>query len=297
MVSSAAKVALAVTVVAACGTGGGTAGSGTISTGSRPVAGVRAVELDVAGVLTIDQTGAESLTIEADDNILPKLTSDVVDGTLVLGVKHGERISTRKPIKYTLTVATLDGIAVNGSTTVVASGLSTDGLKVAMSGAGHMTVAGRAGSQAVTISGAGQYQADKLASHGASVDISGSRHRRGSSGHDARRSHRWQWDSDLPWSPRGHTGCEGCGHRYTGLAPPNASVVRTGHRGLGTFLEPSGGAQTEPAIRPFAANAELIRDRYLDPTGRTLPDAALAPLDQTAVMTWTAVGVSGAASP
>ena len=175
MVSSAAKVALAVTVVAAaCGTGGGTAGSGTISTESRPVAGVKAVELDVAGVLTIDQTGAESLTIEADDNILPKLTSDVVDGTLVLGVKHDETISPRKPIKYTLTVATLNGIEANGSTTVTASGLSTDRLNVAISGVGHMTVAGSAGSQAVTISGSGQYQAATLASHSASVDISGS---------------------------------------------------------------------------------------------------------------------------
>ena len=174
MVSSAAKLALAVTVVAtACGTGGGTAGSGRISTESRPVAGVKAVELDAAGVLTIDQTGAESLIIEADDNILPKLTSDVVDGTLVLGVKHGETISTRTPIKYTLTVATLNGIEANGLTTVTASGLSTDRLTVAISGAGHMTVAGSADSQAVTISGSGQYQAARLASHSASVDISG----------------------------------------------------------------------------------------------------------------------------
>jgi len=37
--------------------------------------------------VTIDQTGTESLTIEADDNLLPKVTTTVDNGTLKFGVE------------------------------------------------------------------------------------------------------------------------------------------------------------------------------------------------------------------
>ena len=104
-------VALAVALVAGCGS---TKGSGVVKTESRTVSGFEAVRLEGSGDVTITQTGSESLTIEADDNILPKLTSDVVDGTLVLGVKKDENLSPSHPIRYTVTVAKLTGIALGG---------------------------------------------------------------------------------------------------------------------------------------------------------------------------------------
>ena len=45
------------------------------------------VLIKTSGNLHIDQTGTDSLTIEADDNILPLLTSDVSDGTLIISTK------------------------------------------------------------------------------------------------------------------------------------------------------------------------------------------------------------------
>src|SRR5262249_20698204 len=48
----------------------GSTGAGGVRTESRQVSGFTAVELQGFGDLTIEQTGAESLTIEAEDDIL-----------------------------------------------------------------------------------------------------------------------------------------------------------------------------------------------------------------------------------
>ena len=46
-------------------------GSGNITSESRDVSDFNEVGLEGVGTLTIEQTGSETLTIEADDNIIP----------------------------------------------------------------------------------------------------------------------------------------------------------------------------------------------------------------------------------
>ena len=150
----------------------GTAGSGKVESESRSVSGFTAVELTGFGEVTIDQTGTDSLTIEADDNLLPKVTSSVVDGTLVLGVNGN--VSSSTAIKFILTATTLNGIVASGSGTISASNLATDTLEVTIGGSGDVTVSGTTTSQSVTIGGSGSYRADNLASDTASVNIDGS---------------------------------------------------------------------------------------------------------------------------
>jgi hypothetical protein len=48
---------------------------------SRQVSGFTKIELSGSGELKIEQTGTESLTISAEDNVLPKITSEVSDNT------------------------------------------------------------------------------------------------------------------------------------------------------------------------------------------------------------------------
>ena len=160
-------------LLGACATSGsGTNGSGNIESESRTVSGFTAVELAGAGEVTIDQTGTDSLTIEADDNVLPKVTSSVVDGTLILGVEGN--VSTSTPIKFIVTASTLNGIVASGSGTISASNLTTDTMEVTIGGSADVTVRGTATSQSVTISGSGSYQADELVSDTATVTINGS---------------------------------------------------------------------------------------------------------------------------
>jgi hypothetical protein len=168
-------------------------GSGTTRSESRAVADFDAVALGGVGELTIEQTGAESLTIEAEDNILPLLTSDVRGGRLHLGTRPGVGIEPTRPIRYRLTVARLRAIALSGSGGVACAALTTDELSLAASGVGsldlhglradalrvevsgtaNVSAAGQVARQTVALSGSGSYAARDLACEAATVSVSG----------------------------------------------------------------------------------------------------------------------------
>ncbi|GAA2561074.1 GIN domain-containing protein [Pseudonocardia hydrocarbonoxydans] len=140
---------------------------------SRDVAGFTGVELSTVGDLVIEQTGTESLTIEAAPEVVPLLTSEVSGGVLRLGVAPGAEITTREPIVYRLTVAALDALSVSGAGDVTATGLRTERLTVEIDGAGDVTPAGEAGTQVVTVTGAGDYDAEGLSSRTAEITVEG----------------------------------------------------------------------------------------------------------------------------
>lgn len=152
---------------------GGTAGSGTAKTETRNVSGFTGVTFSSFGTLNITQTGTESLTISADDNLLPLLTSNVSNNTLFLGAKPGNSITPTKPIVYTLTVKNLNNITLSGAGKVNATNIKTSALNVTLSGAGSMTIAGSAQSQTALVSGLGSYNAKGFPTDSAQVTISG----------------------------------------------------------------------------------------------------------------------------
>lgn len=158
-------------VVTACSA---TAGSGQLATQSRQVSDFTSVELTGVGELSIDQTGTESLTVSAEDNLLPLLTSRVEGDTLILGKKPNTRIVTSKPITYTLTTKDITGLAVSGSGTINAPKLTTAALRIEISGSGVITTAGNVDDQSLEISGSGRYLADGLTSKTTTAEISGS---------------------------------------------------------------------------------------------------------------------------
>jgi hypothetical protein len=147
---------------------------GETITESRQVSGFTKVELEGSGTLTIDQTGSESLTIEAGSNVMPHLTSDVSGDTLTLGVQRRTAMPRSGPISYRLTVEELTGITVSGSGSVTAPKITTDKITCTISGSGSVTIGGRAADQELAISGSGQYEAGELASKVLRADISGS---------------------------------------------------------------------------------------------------------------------------
>jgi hypothetical protein len=130
--------------LSACGSGGlilgnTIRGSGNVISESRQVSGITGVQLDTSGDLTLSQDDTESLTIEAEDNLLPLLTSEMVNGTLKLGTKPNTSISATKPIKYTLTVKNIAALSANGSGNITAGDLvSGDNFQVSLSGSGSL---------------------------------------------------------------------------------------------------------------------------------------------------------------
>jgi hypothetical protein len=160
-----------VLLLAACSV---TRGSGQLATGSREVSGFSKVELSGSGELTIQKTGTESLSISAEDNLLPRLTSEVSNDTLVLGTKPNTTILPGRPITNSVTVKDLTGVAVSGSGNIRVPDLTTTALSISISGSGTITVNGTVNDQDLEISGSGRYEAAQLTSKTVKADISGS---------------------------------------------------------------------------------------------------------------------------
>ncbi len=118
-------------------------GSGNVITESREVGGFDEVRLDGAGRLVITQGETESLEIEAEDNLLPELTSDVSGGTLVLGYQDKfwrKSVIPTKEILYTLIVTDLSAITFNGAAGLEMETLETSSLAITINGAGQITI-------------------------------------------------------------------------------------------------------------------------------------------------------------
>jgi hypothetical protein len=151
------------------------AGSGNVVTEARNVSGFSGVSLNGSGQLFIEQSGSDSLTVTADDNILPEINTEVVGNTLMLGVTDPmTSVRPTRAIVFRMTVKALDDLRVSGSGKVDARALNQDRLSVGISGSGEVLVQGSADSFDLTISGSGGYRGEEMKSRRASVDVSGS---------------------------------------------------------------------------------------------------------------------------
>lgn len=170
-------------------------GSGNVVTETREVSGFDEVALGGIGTAIVTQGEAESLTIEAEDTILPHITTTVRDGRLTIGFEKDRSPAPRPtaPIRFRIGVRDLRAVRLSGAGKVEVGPLRADRLEVAVtgaggialerlaaealtvgiSGAGQVRVAGEAATQELTITGAGEYRAGELATREARVTVSG----------------------------------------------------------------------------------------------------------------------------
>lgn len=148
-------------------------GSGSVASESRSVSGFSGVTLSGVGRLEIRHSGAESLTVRADDNLLPYLESEVRNGILFLGNDAGINFRTDNEIVYELTVSELSRLTLSGVTFADVRGVDTDLLTVNVSGVSAARIRGNADRQRVTVSGVSSYDASRLTSRRVDIDISG----------------------------------------------------------------------------------------------------------------------------
>jgi hypothetical protein len=148
-------------------------GSGNVTTETRTVGKFTSIDLASSGNVVINRTGADSLSVTGDDNLLSFYTSEVKDGTLYLSFAKGKSFQGKIPI-YRVTVADLRDIHVRGSGDLDASNLDGDALSVIVSGSGDVRLAGRADDLTLSISGSGSVDAAELKAQRAKVGVSGS---------------------------------------------------------------------------------------------------------------------------
>lgn len=165
---------------------------------NRVVADFDEIRAELNGEVYISQGESESLVIEADEEIMPRLKSEVIAGRLELGLRSWFDIFslvTHPTIRYWVTVKNLRGAALSGSGKVIVNGplaaerlrlklsgsgefqvpqLETGNLEIDFSGSGKAEIAGKASRIDLGISGSGNMRAEDLECQDARVRISGS---------------------------------------------------------------------------------------------------------------------------
>lgn len=150
-------------------TWGGLRGSGISKTESREVSGFSSISSKSIGRVMIQQTGKESLTISADDNILPLLESRVVDNILYLTIAKDTHMNPTKPIEFVVEVKSLENLNIDGVGSIEAKDIQGEKLSVSLDGVGSMTIAGNVDVLNLSLSGVGSFNGEEFRTKQATV--------------------------------------------------------------------------------------------------------------------------------
>jgi hypothetical protein len=175
--------------------GPGERGSGNVVTETREVSGFDAVEVSYPAQVLIKQGGAESIKIEAEDNLLPNLKTEVTGDTLEISYRreNGKHVNPTKVPTITIVVKDLSDVEFTSAGELIVESLKTDSLDISLSGAGNVdlneieaetvsmslsgagsaTASGTTDGLDVTISGFGDFNGKELHAKDARVGISG----------------------------------------------------------------------------------------------------------------------------
>jgi len=166
-------IVLLVSVLAAgCGFQGVT-GSGNVVTEPRDVTGFTSITLEGIGNVIVEQGNSESLTIEAEDNLIEYFEIKVENDTLVIGIKDEYKMVSllpTKPINFRVNVRDLEAVTLAGSGNIETSDLETGDFSVSLLGSGNISTGDlAAGKVQLSLAGSGnislgQVTADSLTS-------------------------------------------------------------------------------------------------------------------------------------
>jgi len=175
-----------------------------IKSETRPVSGFDWVNVRYYGEVILEQGDQEGLLIEADEAVLARITSEVVDGKLNLGfdmqwwewLTEWMKMSAiaDKKIRYTISMRNIRGLSLSGSVSLKAAQIKTEdcsisisgsakvqidhfeGVKLAntISGSGTIELSGSAQRHTLHVSGSGTIKAADFMTQEADIHISGS---------------------------------------------------------------------------------------------------------------------------
>ena len=158
-------------VIAGCGSGGTTKGSGHVVTETRIVGSFTSIQLIGAATVDVSVGKPAGLTIRGDDNILPLIRTDVSNGALVVSSKHS--YSSRHDLRLEIGTPALDGVTLTGAGTFSVGGIHSNAFSLDLSGAATMILAGTTGTLDAKLSGTGTADLGNLVARDAHASLSG----------------------------------------------------------------------------------------------------------------------------
>ncbi len=157
--------------LASCKFNRGIAGSGVRKTEKRELKSFNAI--DTTGAYEIDVTCQKpaSFEIEADDNILPLIKTEVRDGILFLS--SDQPFHSAKPVSLRITLSDLNSVSSHGAGQVKIADANSRDLKIESTGAASVVGSGTAKSVSISSTGAGEIDTSKLRAEKAKVEVNG----------------------------------------------------------------------------------------------------------------------------
>ena len=135
-------------------------GSGQRQRQKRDVSSFSSISTEGAYQIEVVCQQSLSLEIEADDNILPIITTDLSNG--VLRIKSTRGFSVNRPILVKIGTPNIEAISAAGAGTIEISGLKNEKFEIDSSGAPTIKVSGETGTLDIKANGAGKVDAHKL---------------------------------------------------------------------------------------------------------------------------------------
>jgi hypothetical protein len=149
-------------------------GSGKLLSEKRPVGEINAVELGTIGTLYIEIGDTTLLEIEAEENLLEYIETDVTGGELTIDTRNVS-LRTRRAINYYMTVRELEAITISSSGDIEAPDLKADKFVIKVSSSGCLDLGDlEAGHVRITINSSGDVTMGELHATSIAVDISSS---------------------------------------------------------------------------------------------------------------------------
>ena len=171
-------------------------GSGTVESETREVSDFTRISIDGVGELHLVQGDTASLEIEADDNILRRIQTRVVNGELYIDYESGFwgwNILPSRPIRFYVTVPELEEMTINGGARILNEGWEGDELRLVVNGAADISwwnvslnaldirleggadcdISGQTGQLDLQVDGAGSVNLDDMQVTRASVTVNG----------------------------------------------------------------------------------------------------------------------------
>lgn len=150
---------------------GGTEGSGNAKTETRNVTGFNKVEAGGAVNVQITAQKDFSVSVEADDNLLAGIKTEISGDTLK--IYSEDRISPKTSINVKISMPEIVGLELSGASSGNVSGVKSDLVELNANGASKIKIDGEVIKLNADASGASKIDAENLKTEDADVDASG----------------------------------------------------------------------------------------------------------------------------
>lgn len=173
--------------------GFGVSGEGPVKTETRNNGGFHAIESSIAGDVEVSVSDNFSIEVQAQENLLPILKTEVEDGTLK--IYFSENVSRHEDLKIRVSAPAFDYFSLGGSGKIrVMNTLRSENMNMEIAGSGDIVVpqaefgsantsiagsgtielGGKANALKTTIAGSGDIKAKQMTANELEVEISGS---------------------------------------------------------------------------------------------------------------------------